>query len=58
MVVLCPTWSDPATVSETDGESCLTMTVVVPTDPGVVDVGSAVNKAVSRSGEVDAANDV
>jgi hypothetical protein len=37
--VLCPTSTDPATASETDGESCLTMTVVVPTDPGVVDVG-------------------
>jgi hypothetical protein len=46
------------TATETDGKSCFTTTVVVPTAPRAVDVGPGVNTAVSRSGEVDAANDV
>ena len=57
-VVLWPTSTGGGTSRETEVESGLTVRVMAPVDPGAVDPEFGVNTAVTRSGDVDAANDV
>ena len=57
-MILWPTTTVGDAASDREVESGVTVSVVVAVDPGIVDPRLGVNTAASRTGELEAANDV